>query len=465
MKVFIDIRSCKHYLYGCLGLVLFLQVIQAQTSVSSTRELFYKMSKSTVRIASLVEYENGEVYKQDDGSGYVIDAYHVVTNAHVVPDKDYLLATLKDEVTKREIETTPLKFTYQIQLSDTEQLNATVVWRSPKDIAILKVDKPLAYLPHKLAIGNNIWLGLDVHTAGFPDDNELDEAVQGASYYQATMTKGTISRLLKGPRLLLQVDAAINPGNSGGPLFNSCGELVGINTEKALISVLNLDGVITRIPQGEGLGYAIAAEELLEGLKAAKIPYTLSTEPCSGIAVAPPETVTKDKENDWWIWLGLVGALVIGGALVAFLMRQTEEEKPKNKSNVKGRVNTQTMPKLKRIGTFHPVLVGKQGYFAGTIIELGTLPFAIGRDPEMSQLVYPQEHNEISRRHCLLMYDVDEQVFILEDCWSRNGTFTVKEGRIPSGDQVVLHEGDRFYIGDVFNEFELQLEEEEEEVA
>ena len=28
----------------------------------------------------------------------------------------------------------------------------------------------------------------------------------------------------------IQTDASINPGNSGGPLFNTAGEVVGINT-------------------------------------------------------------------------------------------------------------------------------------------------------------------------------------------------------------------------------------------
>ncbi len=49
----------------------------------------------------------------------------------------------------------------------------------------------------------------------------------------------------------LQTDAAINPGNSGGPLFNTRGEVVGVNTE-----------IYTQSGGSEGLGFAIQAPEV-----------------------------------------------------------------------------------------------------------------------------------------------------------------------------------------------------------
>src|SRR5512134_2985714 len=63
-----------------------------------------------------------------------------------------------------------------------------------------------------------------------------------------TVTKGIVSakgRVIgMGPYDdLIQTDAAINPGNSGGPLFNTKGEVVGINT------------VI--IASGQNLGFAV----------------------------------------------------------------------------------------------------------------------------------------------------------------------------------------------------------------
>jgi putative serine protease PepD len=50
-----------------------------------------------------------------------------------------------------------------------------------------------------------------------------------------TMTRGIVSglnRVLPGisDQPLIQTDAPINPGNSGGPLFDRCGNVIGINT-------------------------------------------------------------------------------------------------------------------------------------------------------------------------------------------------------------------------------------------
>ena len=49
------------------------------------------------------------------------------------------------------------------------------------------------------------------------------------------------------PGLRIQIDAAINPGNSGGPLYNSAGQVVGVNTATAA--------------SAEGLGFAIPIKD------------------------------------------------------------------------------------------------------------------------------------------------------------------------------------------------------------
>ena len=44
---------------------------------------------------------------------------------------------------------------------------------------------------------------------------------------------------------MFQIDAAVNPGNSGGPVYNACGEVIGIVTAKSGAT------------NAEGLGFAI----------------------------------------------------------------------------------------------------------------------------------------------------------------------------------------------------------------
>ena len=52
-----------------------------------------------------------------------------------------------------------------------------------------------------------------------------------------TVTRGIVSAVRRaGDVTLLQTDAAINPGNSGGPLIDRSGQVIGINTMKALAS-------------------------------------------------------------------------------------------------------------------------------------------------------------------------------------------------------------------------------------
>ncbi len=156
-----------------------------------------------------------EQVRQSLGSGFIIssDGY-ILTNNHVV-DK------------ARDI---------KVSLSDGRVLEAKLVGKSSEiDIALIKVDtKDLPVVV--LGDSNLLEVGDWVVAIGNPF---------GLSH---TVTAGIVSakgRVIgMGPYDdLIQTDAAINPGNSGGPLFNSKGEVVGINT------------VI--IAAGQNLGFAV----------------------------------------------------------------------------------------------------------------------------------------------------------------------------------------------------------------
>jgi len=140
------------------------------------------------------------------GSGFIIhpDGY-LLTNNHVVDQATKIFVSFKDQ-----------KKTFR----------AEVIGRDKKtDLALLKVidaPKPMpavvlgdsdALKPGDwvIAIGNPFRLGHTV-TAGIV--SAKSRRVPGGGPYDD----------------FIQTDASINPGNSGGPLFNSNGEVVGINT-------------------------------------------------------------------------------------------------------------------------------------------------------------------------------------------------------------------------------------------
>ena len=137
------------------------------------------------------------------GSGFIISPDGVIlTNAHVVRDAK--------EVT--------------VKLQDRREYRARVLGSDPKtDVAVLKIDaKNLPVVP--IGRSSELKVGEWVLAIGSPFG--LDSSV----------TAGVVSA--KGRSLpddstvpFIQTDVAVNPGNSGGPLFNTRGEVVGINSQ------------------------------------------------------------------------------------------------------------------------------------------------------------------------------------------------------------------------------------------
>ncbi len=177
----------------------------------------------------------GEVpheYKQHGlGSGVIVspDGY-ILTNNHVVGGADEIHVTLMD---KREF-------------------TAKVIGKDPKtDLALIKIDThevlPSAVLGSSEATQVGDWVIAIGNPFGF----------------SLTVTAGIVSakgRILGGNYDdYIQTDASINPGNSGGPLFNTDGQVIGINS-----------AIYSRTGTNAGIGFAIPIDlgkSVMEQLK------------------------------------------------------------------------------------------------------------------------------------------------------------------------------------------------------
>jgi serine protease Do len=137
------------------------------------------------------------------GSGFIVSPDGIVlTNAHVVSG-----AT---EVT--------------VKLTDRREFTAKVLGSDPiTDVAVLRIDAknlPTARLGNPADLRPGDWV----------------LAIGSPFGFENSVTAGIVSakgRALPGDGYVpfLQTDVAVNPGNSGGPLFNTAGEVVGINSQ------------------------------------------------------------------------------------------------------------------------------------------------------------------------------------------------------------------------------------------
>ena len=138
------------------------------------------------------------------GSGFIIDAGgYVLTNHHVVENTSSV----------------------KVMLPDDREFNAIIVGTDERtDLALLKLQGSTALPFVTLGNSDNVRVGEDVMAVG------------NAFGFGGTVTTGIVSGKgrsigVGGPYVdYIQTDASINRGNSGGPLFNTRGEVIGVNT-------------------------------------------------------------------------------------------------------------------------------------------------------------------------------------------------------------------------------------------
>jgi hypothetical protein len=311
---------------------------------------------------------------------------------------------------------------YYIVLDRDTYVEARAEWRSnAMDIAILRPSRPIGRPPVVLATSDSLRRGDPVYVMGFPGAAErLNEPAQQLRTYVLTLeqgvslTDGTISNLPTDAsgRRLIQTNAAINPGNSGGPLFDACGRVIGINTERAR--------------RGEGVGWAVRIAELTDR----RTELTAERSACDPHAAG---------SRNWTFLLLGFGLLL---ALPATLAVGRWRGRGAHAAMTGGAGADSTTPA--RTGA--PVLRALAGHYLGHEIPLDE-PIRIGRDARSCQLVLPAGTPGISKLHCMVRYDRGENTFVIEDCGSSYGTFLRSGEKLAARTPRRLEHGDAFYLG------------------
>lgn len=109
-----------------------------------------------------------------------------------------------------------------------------------------------------------------------------------------------------------------------------------------------------------------------------------------------------------------------------------------------------------RSGVAKGVMRGLCGMYAGAEISLAEGGVILGRDATKANLVFDDVHTRVSRKHCKISFDRQNQIFRLED-YSSTGTY--KNGStkcLPQGMSVPLQPGSVIAIGDETNMFILE---------
>ena len=355
------------------------------------------------------------------GSGILIDSgRHLLTNWHVV-------SCLVDSEPGRAVAI----------LSNGRKTELSIVRVSTeKDIAILKLSDPVMIKSPSFIRSANVEERDKVIVVGFPGAADLDGPLEN----RASFSEGIVSRkiIIEGVNLI-QTTAPVNPGNSGGPMFDAKGEIAGMVSLKSLTEALVVDpnspgSVRTeRVPLGEGVGYAVSADEIITELRLAglNLEVASSTAPQTGHEDSQHKGVNNSNKSipsNWFLLL----TLVVTGLWLVF----------RPKPSIPGVLSTSKAQSPAR-----DLLLSYQNRSAKDAIPMKSgVVLSIGRDVTSCQIIMPEFDGTISRSHAKISMNNDGESLDVEDCGSSNGTFLGDGTRLVPRRRYQVRRDHSFYL-------------------
>lgn len=392
----------------------------------------YDVRKSVVMAYSYIQLTDGQAAGAM-GTGFAIGkpgepVEYIVTNGHVV---EY--AYEGPQIYQGQVAAAGVQVYFSA--AENDYFAAEVVYYSPsteKDIAILRLpsatDKRQAVT---IKDADDVAIGDTAYALGYPGVASNSQQFNTFDENDITLTKGIVSKRTKpvwSNYDAFQMDVYINHGNSGGPLVDEQGFLIGINSS----------GAVDDQGKSEGVNYAITSNELTRILDEERIGYTMA----GGLSWVP----------NWFAYVFLpIGVLALAGGIVLLAMTAQKNGAVlvaagmggQKKSVVKGRGPMEK----------HAALRGVTGKYAGQSFDLLKGKVVIGRDPATCNIVFDKNTPGISGRHCQVVYDANEDCFLITDLGSSYGTFLGNGKKLTANVAEKLSAGDTFYLCDNTNRF------------
>ena len=398
------------------------------------------------------EARNGVVYVQavayDDkgsslissGTGWAIGkpgepVEYIVTNGHVV-EAGYMYPKQYANITGG--------INIYFSAAENDYVVGQVVYYSApteKDIAIIKLpsatDKRTAL---SIRSSSEVEVGETVYALGYPGTAKVGQDFKTYDQNDITLTRGVISKKMT-PNFstysAFQMDTYISGGNSGGPLVDENGFVVGINSAGIEASGIDI-----------GMNYAIVTDELTKILDSERIEYTLAG---GGLSWTQP----------WFAYVFLpIGVLALIGGIILLVTSQKGGQGAPAPAGAAAGMGSGKAPARGGRGPVEKraVLRGVTGKYSGQSFDLLKGKVVIGRDPATCNIVFDKNTPGISGRHCQVVYDPNEDCFIITDLGSSYGTFLGNGKKLTANVAEKLSTGDTFYLCDNANRFVVSKE-------
>ncbi len=386
-----------------------------------------------VYAVATVYNEDGSVEQMGGtGTGWAIGkpgepVQYIVTNGHVV-EAAYAYPRMYENVVG----------TVQVYYSAAENdfAQVEVVYYSPqteKDIAILKLPTPTnKRVSLTLRESDSVKMSETAYALGYPGDSSSRQTLPAYDLNDVTITKGIVSNRVNAKWATyeaFQMDVSIAPGNSGGPLVDENGRVIGINASGATDPDTGLM---------LGMNYAIIMDELTKILDQERIEYTMA----GGLSWVP----------NWFAYVFLpIGILALAGGIVLLVMSSQKGGAVLAAAGIGGQ--KKSVAKGRGPISKYAVLRGVTGKYAGQRFDLLKGKVVIGRDPATCNIVFDKNTPGISGRHCQVVYDPNEDCFLITDLGSSYGTFLGNGKKLTANVVEKLSAGDTFYLCDNANRF------------